>query len=350
MTPLPEHVDIRNDLSDKGFAFVFAMGFEERALALPTYAAISPQLRQVVAIKYVQPKGQNKETEAKQLWERCNAPVVTLQYSLKKAYEFEYKLLGLARGTLRDIEDIVLDISAMSKFLILVAILVLLRERKRIRIVCTAAAEYAPSRAEYEAVVLKLGDRLTSFAGQPSSGVSEILRSACMSSTRMQGQPVCAVAFTSFNEELIRHCVGSLNPHRLILLNGIPPNPDFMWRAFATQHIHKRLIEEYSDENPISESSGLLNRSISTFDYRETVDELLRIRRRFGTYERLIYFATGSKMQTVGLALLKAAFEDVHIEYPIPDSYFFQEYSKGVGLNTMVIVDGSTVEKLRGMT
>lgn len=350
MNSLPEQVGIRGDLSDDEYAFVFAMGFEERALAVPKYAAVSPLLRHVVAIRYVQPKGQNKEKEAGQLWDQSNVPIATLPYSLKKAYEFEYKLRSLARGALSNIGDVVLDISAMSKFLILVAILVFLDEGKRIRIVCTAAAEYAPSRAEYEAVVSESGDRLMSFAGQPSAGVSEILRSACMSSTRMQGQPVCAVAFTSFNEELIRHCVGSLNPHRLILLNGIPPSADFRWRAFATQHIHKKLIEEYSDENPISEGSGLLDRSISTFDYRETVDELLRIRRKLGTYERLIYFATGSKMQTVGLALLKAAFEDVHIEYPIPDSYFFQEYSKGVGLSTMVIVDSSTVESIRGMT
>lgn len=336
-----------NQFSDKDCAFVFAMGFEDRALAIAKIAASVPTVKTVVGIKYVNSKGANKEAEAEKLFSLSAKPLTQINYSSKKAHEFEYKVRSLCKGPLKDFTEVFVDISAMSKFLILVVIVVLLQENKRVRIVFASAQKYAPTRDEYNQVVSKFGkERITSFAGQPSSGLSSILRSVCLSSTRMQGQPVCAVAFTSFNEELIRHSVGTLNPHRLILINGIPPNPDFFWRAEATQQIHQKLIDEYSEENPISNQTGLLERSVSTLDYRETFNELLKVRERFGIYERIIYFATGSKMQTVALALLKAAFSDVHIEYPTPDSYYFEEYSNGVGELSSFLIDRSVVEAI----
>lgn len=312
-------------------AFVFAMGFEDRALAIPRLLAASSSVGVGIGLKYTHTKGQNRESESRRIFADEQKYFQEISYSSKKAFELEYSIRTICKGALSDFEEVVIDISAMSKFVILVFIVVLLQERKRIRIVFATASDYAPNQTEFNRVVSREGERLSVFASQPSSGVSAILRSVCLSSSRMQGQPVCAVAFTSFNEELIRHCVGTLNPHRLILLNGIPPEDSRSWRAHATQLIHKRLIDEYAEENPIDANTGLLVRSVSTLDYRATLQTLLELRQQIGTYERTIYFATGSKMQTVGLALLKAIFADVHIEYPTPDSYFFAEYSKGVG-------------------
>lgn len=339
-------------ISSKGFsgascAFVFAMGFEDRALAIPQLAVNDPAVKSAVGIKYIHTKGNNKEGEAKEMFSLASKSLIQVNYSSNRAHEFEYEVRSLCKGVLQEFSEIIVDISAMAKFLILVVIVVLLNEGKRVRVVYSSAKEYAPSKEEYDKVFSKMGAQLTAFAGQPSSGISAILRSVCLSSTRMQGQPVCAVAFTSFNEELIRHSVGTLNPHRLIMINGIPPSPDFFWRAFATQRIHQNLINEYSEENPIAVVTGLLERSVSTLDYRETLNELVRIRKIIGTYARIIYFATGSKMQTVALALLKVAFNDVHIEYPTPDSYYFKEYSKGVGNFSTVLVDSSIIDSIR---
>lgn len=336
--------------SDVDFGYIFAMGFEDRALAFPAIAARSPNTKVAVGIQYTHSKGDNKEGEATRLFKSHKTPFEIVKYSSKKAHEFEYKVRALCKGAFKDTSDVVVDISAMSKFLILVIIVVLLQEGKRVRIAFASACEYAPTKEKFESVLSQHGSQLTAFAGQPSTGVSAILRSVCISSTRMQGQPVCAVAFTSFNEELIRHSVGTLNPHRLILINGIPPNPELRWRANATQEIHRKLLEEYAEENPISSDTGLLERSVSTLDYRETVEELLRIRTRFGNYSRIIYFATGSKMQTVALALLKAVFSDVHIEYPTPDSYYFQEYSKGIGSLCTLTIDQSSLDSVRELS
>lgn len=346
---LPELTPISFEHAPGGnCAFVFAMGFEDRALAIPALAANSKAVKSVIGIKYAVSKGDNKETAAKGLFSTLGKSFLTVNYSTKMAHEFEYKIRSLCKNSLQEFSEVVVDISAMSKLLILVLIVVLLEEKKLVRIVFASAREYAPTQDEYNKIIAKVGEeRLTAFAGQPSSGISAILRSVCLSSTRMQGQPVCAVAFTSFNEELIRHSVGTLNPHRLILINGIPPKVEFFWRALATQKIHQKLINEYSEENPISNKTGLLERSVSTLNYLETLDELLKIREHYGTYERIIYFATGSKMQTVALAMLKAAFSDVHIEYPTPDSYYFQEYSKGVGEFSTFLIDNTVIDSIK---
>jgi len=137
------------------------------------------------------------------------------------------------------------------------------------------------------------------------------------------------VSFTSFNEQLARHILGTISPHRLLFINGRPPRKDFFWREQATQEIHRRLIEEYSADNPLNKQ-GLLKRVASTLNYIETVYKIESIHKRFGSHERIICAATGSKMQTVGLFFSKMIFPDIHIEYPTPDSYFVKGISKGV--------------------
>jgi hypothetical protein len=145
----------------------------------------------------------------------------------------------------------------------------------------------------------------------------------------MQGQPLTMVAFTSFNEQLVRHMLGSINPHRLLFINGRPPRTDFSWRERATQEIHKGLMEEYPVGNLFDEK-GLLVRVASTLVYSETIEKIDEIYKQLGTYERIIVAATGSKMQTVGLFFSKMAHPDIHVEYPTPDSYFVKGMSMGV--------------------
>lgn len=312
---------------------VAAMGFEDRALEFPRRLAASGSQGLVVAIKYVHAKGDNREKEFKaQFSNNLNWQIKELKYSSIRAHEFEINFDRLIRAIkLSESDVVIVDVSAMSKFLIIVTLLRVWCIRRFVRLVMTTASKYTPTKDEFDETMRMHGNNIKVFAGQPSAGVSAILRSNCMSSTRMQGQPTCAIAFTSFNEELIRHAIGTLNPRRLILINGMPPSEDNTWRAVATQAIHLQLIEEYAADNLINEKTGLLGRTVSTLDYIETVNILEEIHAKYGLHERLIYFATGSKMQAVALAIHKQVHADTHIEYPTPDSYYFQEYSKGVG-------------------
>jgi hypothetical protein len=144
----------------------------------------------------------------------------------------------------------------------------------------------------------------------------------------MQGQPVILVAFTSFNEQLVRHMLGTMSPHRLMFINGRPPRSESGWREHATQTIHERLVDEFAADNP--KSNGLLKRVASTLDYRDTIDRINSVYDAHGNFERIICAATGSKMQTVGLFFSKAIHPDVHVEYPTPDSYFVKGFSEDI--------------------
>jgi hypothetical protein len=194
-----------------------------------------------------------------------------------------------------------------------------------LRIVYSEAEYYSPSREEY----VKYKDDLQKYAKFPSRGSESIVRTQCLSSIRMQGQPVSMVAFTSFNEQLVRHMLGTINPHRLIFINGRPPRKENKWREDATQEIHSKLIDEYRSDNRVDDN-GQLNRTVSTLDYRETIDQINKIYEQFGTLERIICAATGSKMQTVGLFFSKIIHPDIHIEYPTPNSYCVQDLSRGI--------------------
>lgn len=226
---------------------------------------------------------------------------------------------------LKDFDDVIVDISSMTKFLILVCLCKLIRFHGTVRIIYSEAENYSPSIVEYE----KSKEDMAFLAKFPSQGVRAIARARCLSSIRMQGQPITLIIFTSFNEQLVRHLLGTMNPHQLIFINGCPPREDFAWREAATQEIHKKLIEAYMADNPLGSNSLLIN-SVSTLNYIETVEKINKIYNELGSYERIICGATGSKMQTVGLFLAKVLHPDIHIEYPTPDSYYVEGLSTGI--------------------
>ena len=304
---------------DKKRLFIGAYGFEKRSLGWAIHQEGQGSiLNRALMIRYSPSKGRNRIKLLKQALSRIgiNAPIDFL-VNTYSPHRIEYSLCRKLESLLPYVEEVVVDISAMTKLLILVCLCELGKFRGTVRIVYSEAEEYSPSQEEYE----QSKHDMKMMATFPSQGFESIIRMKCLSSIRMQGQPVTMLAFTSFNEQLVRHMLGTISPHRLLFINGRPPREDFAWREYATQEIHKRLIEEYPADNPLNDQ-GLLDRVASTLEYTETIDRLDEIYNRFGIYERIICAATGSKMQTVGLFFGKMKHPDIHIEYPTPDSYF----------------------------
>ncbi len=305
--------------------YVGAYGFEDRSLGW-----VNSQRGKIIwaatVFRYRHPKGRNRVGELKQKLRRLGArSIKDICCDVRSPQSIERILSNAWRVSTGSYDEIILDISAMTKLLILVSLFVLREFRGTLRIVYSEPTEYPPSQEEYEGS--KKGMELV--ATFPNRGVESIIRMKCMSSIRMQGQPVSMVAFTSFNEQLVRHMLGTISPHRLIFINGRPPHAEYEWREYATQEIHGRLIEEYLSDNPIG-SKRLLSRASSTLDYRESIEQIEEIYERYGKYERIIAAATGSKMQTVGLYFSKILHPDIHIEYPTPDSYFIKNIGSDV--------------------
>jgi hypothetical protein len=334
--------------SGRRLILICGMGFEDRGLSFLSRVASTRTPGLVVGVRYLRAAAKNREREFVAITRDADfLSLATLGYSQEGAPRLEIDFdRVLRRHKVSPNDVVVLDVSGLTKFLILVLLLRLWSSGITVKVVLTTALHYSPTREDFERTMSTDGGNVRIIAGQPSSGASAILRSTCLISPRMQGQPVCAVAFTSFNEELIRHAIGTINPHRLILINGLPPAESNLWRASATQAIHARLIAENAVDNPVSQSTGLLLRTVSTFDFREALTVLEGLHAEIGLYERMMYFATGSKMQTVALAVHKLRNRDVHIEYPTPSGYFFKEYSSGADKSFFVSLDpGALVEE-----
>jgi hypothetical protein len=148
----------------------------------------------------------------------------------------------------------------------------------------------------------------------------------------MQGQPTAAMAFMSFNEELIQALLNSVYPARLFMINSKPPR--LKWREEATAWIHEPLLKEWSEaDNPVSD--GLPVRTASTLDYRESLAILRELYWDLTVDHRVLLAPTGSKMQTLGCYMLTALHPDVHVEYPTPQG-FLDLYSDGIGRQCIV--------------
>ena len=314
-------------MPDKKRLFIGAYGFEQRSLGWSNYQeGQGAILTKALMFRYKHSKGKNRISElCKSLAKIGVSKPKDIVFDILSPHNFENVILNNLVQEFVDIDEIVVDISSMTKLLILVSLCMLGEFNKTVRIVYSESEAYAPTKQEYD----KSKEDATMIAQFPSHGVETIIRTKCLSSIRMQGQPVTLIAFTSFNEQLVRHILGTISPHRLLFINGRPPREDYAWRERATKEIHKKLIEEYQTDNPVNEEGNLL-RVASTLYYNETIDIINKIYDQYGALERIISVATGSKMQTVGLFFSKMTHPDIHIEYPTPDSYHFARLSTGV--------------------
>ncbi len=325
---LPEVVSAVKLLPQHGRVFVGAYGFEKRSFG---WADMQCQqgsiLDGALVFRYKHPKGRNRAPELQRALARIGGKRrVEVVYDARLPLDIENLIEPEFERIASTAAEIVLDVSAMTKLLILVCLCKLRGFKGAVRLVYTEAEEYAPTKREYELSK----DSMAKMVKFPSRGVESIIRVKCLSSVRMQGQPVTLVAFTSFNEQLVRHILGTLTPHMLLFINGRSTRPDFAWREMAMQQIHGQLVSEYCAGNPTDPVTGLVARVSSIVDYRETVERLDEVYTKFGTHERIICAATGSKMQTVGLFFGKVRHPDIHVEYPTPNSYFVRGMSRGV--------------------
>ena len=238
------------------------------------------------------------------------------------------------------VDCVVVDISVMSKLLIVMTLVLLSDYMESVRIIYSEPEDYAPTQEEYE----KHKDEWALYFPQPSFGVHSVVRTPNLASVTMQRSPSLVVAFTSFNEQLIPALVSECNPSRLMIANGIPPR--LKWRARATQEIAEALIKEYRDDNPKDEN-GVLLRSVSTLDYRKTFDMLSEVYRENAYSDKIILAPTGSKMQAVACGLFKICCPDVHIEYPIPESVFVPGFSSQKTIQIHEIVFEHFSEEVR---
>jgi hypothetical protein len=210
----------------------------------------------------------------------------------------------------------------MSRLLIVQLVSELLRRglASRSHVLYTEALSYPPSKEE---VVTRLDAQsdVLGILNFISSGVFGIQVVPELSTVAMQGQPIRMVVFPSFNPSQLAAVCSEIPAAAVTIVNGVPPKDSNRWRTDAIRSL-----------NNVESIAGRDEVNTSTFDYRETLQLLLRIYQEHGTDEKIVISPTGSKMQSVAVGIICGLMSDIQIVYPTPRMFPSPtNYTEGAG-------------------
>lgn len=315
---------------DDGDCVLHAPGFEDRTMDIVN-AVRSPGNVGAVLIDYLPFNPLNKLSEVKSALASNGFYIPEdhiLKYDRFEPGDFESRLTSVLNQS--NVSSVVIDISTMSKLLIILALSVCIKLDLKVRIIYCEAESYGPSIDEFQCA--KTGNLIHQPSLQIFSGIHGVVRVDSLASVAMQGQPTAAIVFMSFNDSLTQVLLNTVYPSRLFLINGTPPV--HTWREEATAWIHDQVRREWEGDNPLSiptaDLPALPIRASSTLDYRTTVSLLIGLYWELSASYRILLAPSGSKMQAVGSFIVKALHPDIHIEYPSPAG-FFKKYSEKIG-------------------
>lgn len=309
-----ENVEIGSD-----DVLVLCAGFEDRSVEIIKRAiATGAKGFRTVQIEYLPLIAANRSNEMRSLCAAGSAFNEVVVYDRREPEGGAERIRDVAvpgRGTIH------VDISGMSRLLI-VQCVVALREvaGSRLRLWYCEAAQYPPSPAEVEEAIGASDDDPAIAAMFLSSGVFGVTIVPELASTTLRGAPVRLVVFPSFNTAQLLALRSEISAARITIVHGIPPGEENRWRTDAIRRL-----------NHVDRIVNAEEVAVSTLDYRETLRVLLDRYRNNGDREKFVIAPTGSKMQAVGVGLLRSFLKDVEIAYPTPADFERPErYTHGV--------------------
>lgn len=294
-------------------------GFEDRAIE--TIRRISEVQRaefSLGVISYLPEQEENKTEELNGIFRNVNFR------KLKKFIYDRERPSGIGeelRHYLRSFSKVFIDISGMSRLLIVQILVALIRERNLpISIIYGEPEEYLPSQIKFEKDYKD--NSKTSFPSYISSGIFEIAATPELSSTSMSGEAIRLIVFPSFDSIQLTNLLQELQPTYSEFIYAVPPNEINKWRIEAVRQINRQSLDEVKKK---------INHTVSSLDYRETLKTLFLIYAKRSMFDRLVLAPTGSKMQAVAVGLFRAILDDVQIVYPTPQT-FLQPDKYTIGL------------------
>ena len=303
--------------------YIGAAGFEDRALAVLNEAKqYKKAFEYIIGIEYEPRDTRNRKEEFQQL-----AREVISQESNIKWVAFDRKTpgefndaLNLIRQICSEGAHICLDISAMSKILILILLDALRDINSSLTIAYTEARVYHPVPEEFERdfeeAKQRLPKRIPEFL---TSGVYGVVTTPALSSIATQGYPTALVEFPTFNHNLFLALLNEVTPQELRIIEGEPLRDQNKWRLRAVRTINEPSYS-LAKEQP---------EAVSTFHYDQTIKQLEKLYEEYQYTHEFVIASTCSKLQTVGVFFFKQMHPDTQIVYPTPKG-FFDLYTEGI--------------------
>ena len=305
----PELRAIQTTMASVSDCILVCGGFEDRAIeALERLCSRSTAKCTIGLIKYLPDLPQNKINVEKMRSMARDAGMTVREF----VYDRENP-----SGTGEELAEFVrrfacvfVDISGMSRLLIVQILVALLRgQPERVSVIYAMAKQYPPSRERFLGDQQQTANVVHSYL---SSGTLEIAATPELGSVSMQGETIRLIAFPSFDPAQLTNVIQELQPTYAEFIHGIPPRIDDQWRRGAIADLNRDVFQELATAK---------HHEVSTLDYRETLSTLLGIYAGRSMYDRLVIAPTGSKMQAVAVALFRAVLHDVQIVYPTPQVF-----------------------------
>ena len=304
----PSPVETPEPSLGAGECLVVCGGFEDRAVG--TLSRVCKHAKGAFSLAIVEYLPRQEANRLEQMWriaKDAGISAVDFRYDRENPAGMGEEIVDYAG----QFERVNVDISGMSRLLIVQIVVALIRRRvQNVAMIYSQAQKYAPSQAEFRRDLSRLADG--GSVSYLSSGIFEISAASELSSVAMAGAEVRLITFPSFDPDQLANVVQELQPTYGDFVFGESPLTINSWRAGAVQALNARVLAE------------ITNRDLhvtSTFDYRNTLEVLLAIYARRSMFDRIVVSPTGSKMQSLAVGLFCGGLEDVQVVYPTPQRF-----------------------------
>ena len=301
-----------------GGCLLLCAGFEDRAVEAWRRICQSRNANFAIGlITYCPFYPQNRTSQFHEISRHTGASITEISYDRQNPAGIGERIANFVR----DSAHVFIDISGMSRLLIVQTLVALLSTDCRpITLMYSEAERYPPSREKFDRDRNDHTD--TSPLSYLSSGIFEIATTPELSSIAMLGGNIRLVAFPSFDQSHLANLIQELQPTYTDLIHGIPPAETNTWRTEAVRVLNRPVLDTLRRNT---------DHNASTLDYTESLHILLDIYKERSMFDKMVVAPTGSKMQAVAVALFRAALYDVQIAYPTPQTFTApDEYTVGV--------------------
>ena len=283
---------------------VLAAGFVDRSLTAVSMICRSSRNFRVILIRYLPFLEQNRESQIVTICRGAGASVEILEYDREQPAGIGADIAQRVAGC----DEVYVDVSAMSRLLIVQAIVGVMELRRTFFLLYTEALCYPPEEQEFYDEISSEGPTPTFL----SSGIFEVVSTPELSSVSMMGRPIRLVSFPSFDKSQLSNLVQEIQPTHNDVVLGAPPSKQLSWRNNAIYRLNEAAISSLQHVDV---------HEVSTLDYRETIRLILELYAKYAAFDRIVVAPTGSKMQAVAIGILRSALTDLQIVYPTPQEF-----------------------------
>lgn len=308
-------LDLKN--LPKDILYIGSVGFEDRAMGFFNDSERhGKHFKNCVAITYQPFNSRNScikfEEHAPKIFEK----IIWKTYDRKCPESFDQSIEEIITLS-KSVSQIVIDISGMSKMLIVVLLYGLRNIELPVSIIYSAAEQYFPLKEDYEKERQK-SNASDYFPYFLTTDVYNVVTTSKLSSIAMQDAPLAIIAFPNFNYLEISALLNETNAQKLFLIESVKNPEQNAWRIQAIRWLNRgvsRYVTPLTFETDAS-------------DINANIDCLERIYEEWHLTHKVAISPTGGKMQAVAVFCLKIMHPDIHIIYPVVRE-FAEGYTMG---------------------